>query len=46
MTIHQPNSEIFNLFSRLILLVGGRGVYQGDAKASVGYFDKMGFTCP
>lgn len=32
MTIHQPNSEIFNLFDRLILLVGGRGVYQGPAR--------------
>lgn len=46
MTIHQPNSEIFNLFSRLILLVAGRSVYQGPARASVGYFDKMGFPCP
>jgi hypothetical protein len=26
--------------------VGGRSVYQGLAKSSVGYFDKMGFTCP
>jgi ABC-type multidrug transport system ATPase subunit len=46
MTIHQPNSEIFALFDKLILLVGGRSVYQGLAKDSVGYFDKMGFTCP
>ena len=46
MTIHQPNSEIFNLFNRLILLVAGRSVYQGPAKTSVGYFDKMGFPCP
>ena len=38
MTIHQPNSEIFRLFSRLILLVGGRSVYQGPANMSVGYF--------
>lgn len=46
MTIHQPNSEIFRLFSRLILLVAGRSVYQGPADKSVGYFNKMGFQCP
>lgn len=46
MTIHQPNSEIFNLFDRLILLVGGRGVYQGPASQSVAYFDRLGFPCP
>lgn len=29
MTIHQPNSEIFQLFDRLILLVEGNIIYQG-----------------
>lgn len=29
MTIHQPNTEIYNLFDRLILLVDGRLIYQG-----------------
>lgn len=46
MTIHQPNSEIFNLFDRLFFLIEGKCVYQGPASQTVDYFDKIGFTCP
>ena len=46
MTIHQPNSDIFKLFDKLILLVEGRMVYQGAAREAVTYFDRMGFICP
>ena len=46
MTIHQPNSDIYELFDRLLLLVDGRCIYQGDAKKAVGYFNKMGLSCP
>ena len=46
MTIHQPNSEIFNLFDRLILLVEGKCIYQGRADQSIDYFARMGFPCP
>ena len=30
-TIHQPNWEIFSLFDRLILLAGGKVMYNGSA---------------
>ena len=47
MTIHQPNSEIYQLFDRLLLMIEGRLIYQGMAKDAVDYFDKhFGLRCP
>lgn len=47
MTIHQPNSEIFELFDRLTLLVDGRIIYQGDREKATGYFGRnFGLNCP
>lgn len=46
MTIHQPSSEIFELFDNLIFMVAGRLVYQGPAAQSVEYFKQLGFSCP
>jgi ABC-type multidrug transport system ATPase subunit len=46
MTIHQPSSEIFELFDTLILMVAGRLVYQASAHDSVNYFTQMGFKSP
>jgi len=45
-TIHQPSSEIFRLFNRLMLLVDGRTVYFGDTEAATKYFAKLGYKCP
>lgn len=38
MTIHQPNSDIYELFDRLILMINGQFIYQGDAEAAPDYF--------
>ena len=46
MTIHQPNTDIFELMDQLILLVEGKMVYQGRADISIDYFEKIGFKCP
>ena len=35
MTIHQPNSDIFALFDKLILIADGHILYQGQAKSAV-----------
>jgi ATP-binding cassette, subfamily G (WHITE), eye pigment precursor transporter len=45
-TIHQPSSEIFGLFDRLILLSGGRVVFNGKARTAVTWFADQGFPCP
>jgi len=45
-TIHQPSSEIFALFDRLILLSSGKTAYSGPAKKAVEYFASLGYPCP
>jgi ABC-type multidrug transport system ATPase subunit len=45
-TIHQPNSEIFHLFDKLMLMADGLIVYHGKAEESVNFFDKCGYNCP
>ncbi|KAL4512253.1 hypothetical protein ABPG72_005255 [Tetrahymena utriculariae] len=45
-TIHQPSSEIFMKFDRLILLVDGKFIYQGPKDKVIQYFASFGFQCP
>jgi ABC-type multidrug transport system ATPase subunit len=45
-TIHQPSTNIFNMFNRLILIIDGHIIYQGDAQASASYFGSLGYQCP
>lgn len=46
MTIHQPNSDIFELFDRLTLMVEGRIIYQGNPREAVDYFGReFGLYC-
>eukprot|EP01016_Furgasonia_blochmanni_P019458 TRINITY_DN2181_c0_g1_i1.p1 TRINITY_DN2181_c0_g1~~TRINITY_DN2181_c0_g1_i1.p1 ORF type:complete len:538 (-),score=104.36 TRINITY_DN2181_c0_g1_i1:84-1697(-) len=45
-TIHQPSSQIYFLFDRLILLVEGRKVYQGPARQCIDHFSSIGYKCP
>lgn len=45
-TIHQPNSEMYREFDKLILVCDGYVVYQGPAKDSVNYFERVGYACP
>jgi ABC-type multidrug transport system ATPase subunit len=44
-TVHQPGSDTFALFDRLILLQDGNMAYQGKAKESVAYFASIGKKC-
>ena len=45
-TIHQPNSDIFSMFDRLMLLAQGKTLYFNDANRSVEYFAKIGYQIP
>ncbi|KAK7244556.1 hypothetical protein RIF29_39380 [Crotalaria pallida] len=45
-SIHQPSSEVFNLFDDLFLLAGGETVYFGERIMSVKFFADEGFPCP
>lgn len=45
-TIHQPNSEIFENFDRLMLLAQGKIMYFNNAELARNYFSKIGYPCP
>ncbi|KAI5385969.1 hypothetical protein KIW84_072522, partial [Lathyrus oleraceus] len=45
-SIHQPSSEVFQLFDNLCLLSSGKTVYFGPASAASEFFSLNGFPCP
>ncbi|KAJ6839413.1 ABC transporter G family member 11-like [Iris pallida] len=45
-SIHQPSSEVFELFDRLFLLSGGKTVYFGQTSEAYEFFAQAGFPCP
>lgn len=45
-TIHQPNSDIYEMFDRLMLLARGKVIYFNEASKAVDYFAKIGYPCP
>ena len=45
-TIHQPNSDIFEMFDRLMLLARGKIIYFNEASLSVEFFARQGEACP
>lgn len=45
LTLHQPSSELFNIFDKLLLLTEGHCVYFGPAKDMMGYFNHLGYYC-
>ena len=45
-TIHQPNSEIFDNFDRLMLISSGKILYFNEAHLACDYFAGIGYKCP
>ncbi|XP_014515135.2 ABC transporter G family member 11 isoform X2 [Vigna radiata var. radiata] len=45
-SIHQPSTEVFQLFNNLCLLSSGKTVYFGPASAATQFFASYGYPCP
>ena len=45
-TIHQPRSEIWGMFDRLVILTRGSPVYAGKAEDCIPWFGKIGMELP
>ena len=45
-TIHQPSSQVFATFDRLLLLAEGRVAYLGPASEANYFFANTGYPCP
>uniref|UniRef100_A0A3Q3ICQ0 ATP-binding cassette sub-family G member 8 n=1 Tax=Monopterus albus TaxID=43700 RepID=A0A3Q3ICQ0_MONAL len=46
LSVHQPRSDIFQLFDLVVLLSSGSAVYCGAAREMVPYFTSLGYPCP
>ncbi|CAL1377640.1 unnamed protein product [Linum trigynum] len=45
-SVHQPSSEVFQLFRSLCLLSSGRTIYFGHVASTEQFFTSNGFPCP
>lgn len=45
-TIHQPNSDIFEMFDQLMLMAKGKIIYHNEASKAVDFFKEQNFACP
>ncbi|CAG2173978.1 unnamed protein product [Oppiella nova] len=45
-TIHQPSSEVFALFTQLLLMADGRVAYLGRSENAIEFFSTLGLQCP
>ncbi|XP_008554320.1 protein white [Microplitis demolitor] len=45
-TLHQPSSELFALFDRILLMAEGRVAFMGTAEQAFTFFKSMGAVCP
>uniref|UniRef100_A0A8C8RL27 ATP-binding cassette sub-family G member 8 n=1 Tax=Pelusios castaneus TaxID=367368 RepID=A0A8C8RL27_9SAUR len=46
LSVHQPRSDIFQLFDLVLLMTSGTTIYSGIARDMVQYFTEMGYPCP
>ncbi len=45
-TIHQPSSEVFAMFDRILLMADGRTAFLGPASDALSFFALKGLSCP
>uniref|UniRef100_A0A669P2N8 ATP-binding cassette sub-family G member 8 n=1 Tax=Phasianus colchicus TaxID=9054 RepID=A0A669P2N8_PHACC len=46
LSLHQPRSDIFQLFDLVLLMTSGVTIYSGTARDMVQYFTELGYPCP
>ncbi|XP_070000442.1 protein white isoform X1 [Penaeus vannamei] len=45
-TIHQPSSEVFAMFDRVLLMAEGRVAFLGEVEAALKFFGSIDLHCP
>eukprot|EP01069_Polyplicarium_translucidae_P007432 Polyplicarium_translucidae@DN3106_c0_g1_i2.p1 len=45
-SVHQPRSQLFSLFDSVVVLSGGKLVFQGPSERVKPYFSSIGYDCP
>ncbi|CAG8478565.1 1426_t:CDS:10 [Diversispora eburnea] len=45
-SIHQPSTETYSLFDKLLILGSGKTLYFGERESALTYFDELGYACP
>lgn len=45
-TIHQPSSQLYQMFHRVIYLANGRTAFQGTPQESISFFEQCGHRVP
>ncbi|KAI9559857.1 ABC protein [Daphnia sinensis] len=45
-SIHQPSSDVFNLFDRILLMAEGRTAFLGPVSDALSFFSSRGLPCP
>lgn len=45
-TIHQPSSQVFEMFDEILLLSQGRVAFMGSSADALIFFSRIGLRCP
>ena len=45
-TVHQPSSQVFEIFDKLILMAQGRLAYLGPTRDARAFIEMAGYPCP
>ncbi|XP_025202813.1 protein white [Melanaphis sacchari] len=45
-TIHQPSSEVYSMFDKILLLANGRTAFLGSTNDAIEFFKTLGVSCP
>lgn len=46
LSIHQPSSDIFNLFDKILFVAEGRVAFLGTSKDAYSFFNQLNMSCP